>query len=92
MPTFVDVVIIIVCAAWCVLNHILGVHNGKKSCERESIGTLLVTTDSSDGSKYANLIFDSMEDQQITLNSETGTEVILIVQQQVVDPQHFHRL
>lgn len=86
MPTFVDVVIIIVCAAWCILNYILGVRNGKKSCEREPVGTLLVTVDSSDGSKYASLIFDSMENQQMTLNSNTGTEVILIVQQQIVDP------
>lgn len=86
MPTFVDVIIIIVCAAWCILNYILGVHSGKKSCERESVGTLLVTTDTSDGSKYASMIFDSMEDQQMTLNSDTGTTVILIVQQQIVDP------
>lgn len=86
MSTFVDVVIIIICVAWSILNYILGVHSGKKSCKRESVGTLLVTTDTSDGSKYASLIFDSMENQQITLNSETGTEVTVIVQQQVVDP------
>lgn len=86
MPTFVDVIIIIVCAAWCILNYILGVRSGKKSYEKEPVGTLLVTTDNSDGSRYASMIFDSMEDQQITLNSETGTEVILVVQQQIVDP------
>ncbi len=86
MHTFVDVVIFIVCVVWCMLNYILGVRSGKKSCKREPVGTLLVTTDNSDGSMYASMIFDNMEHQQMTLNSSTGTEVMLIVQQQIVDP------
>lgn len=86
MPTFVDAIIIIVCTAWGILNYILGVHNGKKSCKRKPVGTLLVTTDSSDGSTYASMIFDSLEDQQTVLHSETGEEVVLVVQQQIVNP------
>lgn len=86
MPTFVDVVVIIACTIWCILNYILGVHNGKKSCKWEPVGTLLVTTDSSDGSRYASMIFDSLENQQIVLNSDTGEEVVLIIQQQIVNP------
>ena len=48
------------------------------------VGTLLITCDDSDGSKYANMLFNDISSKESTMNLPTGTAVTLVVKQQTV--------
>ena len=72
--------IVIVASA---VNVIFYIHNRLKVIEKV-VGTLLITTDENDGSKYANLLFNDTHSKESVMNLPNGESVTLIVIQQTV--------
>ena len=74
---------IIILAIVSVANVIFYIHNRLKVVEKVA-GTLLITTDENDGSKYANLLFNDTYSKESAMNLPNGESVTLIVKQQTV--------
>ena len=85
MTDYVIATAIIVLAALVIITCILVLLSSSKVKKVINAGTLLVTTDASDGSRYASMIFDDRETQQMVLNADEGTEIMLVVKQQYVE-------
>ena len=65
------------------VNVIFYIYNSLKVVEKVA-GTLLITTDENDGSKYANLLFNDTYSKESVMNLPNGESVTLIVKQQTV--------
>ena len=65
------------------VNIIFYIHNHLKVVEKVA-GTLLITTDENDGSKYANLLFNDTYSKESVMNLPNGEYVTLIVKQQTL--------
>ena len=74
---------IIILAIVIVANVIFYIHNRLKVVEKVA-GTLLITTDENDGSKYANLLFNDTYSKESAMNLPNGESVTLIVKQQII--------
>ena len=74
---------IIILVIVSVANVIFYIHNRLKVVEKVA-GTLLITTDENDGSKYANLLFNDTYSKESAMNLPNGESVTLIVRQQTV--------
>lgn len=78
----VEIIILTIIIA-SAANVIFYIHNRLKVVEKV-VGTLLITTDENDGSKYANLLFNDTYSKESAMNLPNGESVTLIVKQQTV--------
>ena len=74
---------IIILAIVSVANVIFYIHSRLKVVEKVA-GTLLITTDENDGSKYANLLFNDTYSKESAMNLPNGESITLIVKQQTL--------
>ena len=78
-----EMIILAIVIVAIAVNVIFYIHNRLKVIEKIA-GTLLITTDENDGSKYANLLFNDTYSKESAINLPNGESVILIVKQQTV--------
>ena len=74
-----EIIILAIVIVASAANVIFYIHNRLKV-----VGTLLITTDENDGSKYANLLFNDTYSKESAMNLPNGESVTLIVKQQTV--------
>ena len=78
-----EIIILVIVIVASAANVIFYIHNRLKIIEKVA-GTLLITTDENDGSKYANLLFNDTYSKESTMNLPNGESITLIVKQQKV--------
>ena len=78
-----EMIILAIVIVASAANVIFYIHNRLKVVEKVA-GTLLITTDENDGSKYANLLFNDTYSKESAMNLPNGESVTLIVKQQTV--------
>lgn len=78
-----EIIILAIVIVASAANVIFYIHNRLKVVEKIA-GTLLITTDENDGSKYANLLFNDTYSKESAMNLPNGKYVTLIVKQQTV--------
>ena len=78
-----EIIILAIVIVASAANLIFYIHNRLKIMEKVA-GTLLITTDENDGSKYANLLFNDTYSKESTMNLPNGESITLIVKQQKV--------
>ena len=78
-----EIIILTIVIVASAVNVIFYIHNCLKVVEKVA-GTLLITTDENDGSKYANLLFNDTYSKESVMNLPNGESVTLIVKQQTV--------
>ena len=78
-----EMIILAIVIVASAVNVIFYIHNRLKVIEKVS-GTLLITTDENDGSKYANLLFNDTYSKESVMNIPNGESVTLIVKQQTI--------
>ena len=78
-----EIIILAIIIVASAVNVIFYIHNCLKDVEKVA-GTLLITTDENDGSKYANLLFNDTYSKESAMNLPNGESVTLIVIQQTV--------
>ena len=78
-----EIIILSIIIVASAANVIFYIHNRLKIIEKVA-GTLLITTDENDGSKYANLLFNDTYSKESTMNLPNGESITLIVKQQTV--------
>ena len=78
-----EMIILAIVIVASAVNVIFYIYNSLKVVEKVA-GTLLITTDENDGSKYANLLFNDMYSKESAMNLPNGESVTLIVRQQTV--------
>lgn len=74
-----EIIILAIVIVASAVNVIFYIHNRLKV-----VGTLLITIDENDGSKYANLLFNDVSSKESTMNLPNGESVTLIVKKQTV--------
>ena len=78
-----DIIILAIVIVASTANVIFYIHSRLKIIKKVS-GTLLITTDENDGSKYANLLFNDTYSKESAMNLPNGESVTLIVKQQTI--------
>ena len=78
-----EMIILAIVIVASAVNVIFYIYNSLKVVEKVA-GTLLITTDENDGSKYANLLFNDTHSKESVMNLPNGESVTLIVKQQTV--------
>lgn len=78
-----EIIMLTIVIVASVANVIFYIHNRLKVIEKVA-GTLLITTDENDGSKYANLLFNDTYSKESTMNLPNGESITLIIKQQTV--------
>ena len=78
-----EIIILAIVIIASAANVIFYIHNRLKVVEKIA-GTLLITTDENDGSKYANLLFNDTYSKESAMKLTNGKSVTLIVKQQTV--------
>ena len=78
-----EIIILAIVIVASAANVIFYIYNSLKGTEKVA-GTLLITTDENDGSKYANLLFNDTYSKESTMNLPNGEYITLIVKQQTV--------
>ena len=78
-----EMIILAIVIVASAVNVIFYIYNSLKVVEKVA-GTLLITTDENDGSKYANLLFNDTYSKESVMNLPNGESVTLIVKQQTV--------
>ena len=78
-----EMIILAIVIVASAVNVIFYIYNRLKVIEKVS-GTLLITTDENDGSKYANLMFNDTYSKESVMNLPNGESVTLIIKQQTV--------
>ena len=78
-----EIIILTIVIVASAVNIIFYIYNSLKVVEKVA-GTLLITTDENDGSKYANLLFNDTYSKESAMNLPNGESVTLIVKQQTV--------
>lgn len=78
-----EMIILAIVIVASAVNVIFYIYNSLKVVEKVA-GTLLITTDENDGSKYANLLFNDTYSKESVMNLPNGEYVTLIVKQQTV--------
>ena len=78
-----EIIILAIVIVASAVNVIFYIYSSLKGTEKVA-GTLLITTDENDGSKYANLLFNDTYSKESTMNLPNGESITLIVKQQTV--------
>ena len=78
-----EIIIFTIVIVASAANVIFYIHNRLKVIDKVA-GTLLITTDENDGSKYANLRFNDTYSKESTMNLPNGESITLIIKQQTV--------
>ena len=78
-----EIIILAIVIVASAVNVIFYIYNSLKVVEKVA-GTLLITTDENDGSKYANLLFNDTYSKESVMNLPNGESVTLIVKQQTI--------
>ena len=78
-----EMIILAIVIVASAVNVIFYIYNSLKVVEKVA-GTLLITTDENDGSKYANLLFNDTYSKESVMNIPNGESVTLIVKQQTI--------
>ena len=78
-----EMIILAIVIVTIAVNVIFYIYNSLKVVEKVA-GTLLITTDENDGSKYANLLFNDTYSKESVMNLPNGESVTLIIKQQTV--------
>ena len=78
-----EMIILAIVIVASAVNVIFYIYNSLKGIEKVA-GTLLITTDENDGSKYANLLFNDTYSKESAMNLPNGESITLIVKQQTV--------
>ena len=78
-----EMIILAIVIVASAVNVIFYIYNSLKVVEKVA-GTLLITTDENDGSKYANLLFNDTHSKESAMNLPNGESVTLIVKQQTI--------
>ena len=78
-----EMIILAIVIVASAVNVIFYIYNSLKVVEKVA-GTLLITTDENDGSKYANLLFNDTYSKESAMNLPNGESVTLIVKQQIL--------
>ena len=78
-----EMIILAIVIVASAVNVIFYIYNSLKVVEKVA-GTLLITTDENDGSKYANLLFNDTYSKESVMNLPNGASVTLIIKQQTV--------
>ena len=78
-----EMIILAIVIVASAVNVIFYIYNSLKVVEKVA-GTLLITTDENDGSKYANLLFNDTYSKESAMNLPNGESVTLIVKQQTI--------
>ena len=78
-----EMIILAIVIVVSAVNVIFYIYNSLKVVEKVA-GTLLITTDENDGSKYANLLFNDTYSKESVMNLPNGESVTLIVKQQTI--------
>ena len=78
-----EIIILAIIIVASAVNVIFYIYNSLKDVEKVA-GTLLITTDENDGSKYANLLFNDTYSKESVINLPNGESVTLIVKQQTI--------
>ena len=78
-----EMIILAIVIVASTVNVIFYIYNSLKVVEKVA-GTLLITTDENDGSKYANLLFNDTYSKESVMNLPNGESVTLVVKQQTI--------
>ena len=78
-----EMIILAIVIVASAVNVIFYIYNSLKVVEKVA-GTLLITTDENDGSKYANLLFNDTYSKESVMNIPNGESVTLVVKQQTI--------
>ena len=78
-----EIIILAIVIVASAVNVIFYIYNNLKVTDKVA-GTLLITTDENDGSKYANLLFNDTYSKESAMNLPNGESITLIVKQQTV--------
>ena len=78
-----EIIILTIVIVASAVNVIFYIYNSLKVIDKVA-GTLLITTDENDGSKYVNLLFNDTYSKESAMNLPNGESVTLIVRQQTV--------